>query len=103
MVSQSLDSSIQVHLHKRKTSTDESRYKQPSRLSQNMGIVAPFLDQSLDFASGIGQMTGVSQASKMLKDKTSITNMPGSAQDLNRPKTSTGIRGNGSYPKMTED
>jgi hypothetical protein len=58
VVSQSLDSSLQVHLHKRKTSTDESRYKQANRLSQNISIVAPFLDQSLDFVNGIGQMTG---------------------------------------------
>ena len=73
-----------------------------------MSVVAPFLDQSLDFASGIGQLTGgQSQASKqmMLKDKTNINNLPSAAlqQDINRPKTSTGLRGSGTFNRITDD
>jgi hypothetical protein len=92
LVSQSLDSSLQMHMQKRKASNDESRFKNQSRLSHN-GHMAPFLDQSLDFQTVLGQ------PSKLLKDKTNITNLPG--QDLNRPKTSTGLRGG--INKITED
>ena len=98
-----MDNSLQVHLHKRKASNDESRYKNPSRLSQNVNIVAPFLDQSFEFGPGIGALASGPQTqiqkSVMLKDKTNITNN----QDINRPKTSTGLRPNGTYQKITDD
>jgi hypothetical protein len=41
----------------------------------------------------------------MLKDKTNINNLPNAAiqSDINRPKTSTGIRGAGTFQKITDD
>jgi hypothetical protein len=72
MVGQSLDHSLQVHLHKRKASNDEGRIKNQSRLSQQVNMMQPFLDQSIDFTNG--------GPSKLLKEKTNtMTSMQQSA------------------------
>ena len=110
-MSQSLDP-VKLQMAKRKASNDDSRFKNirdryhvgggpGHHLPNTQNLMAPFLDQSLDTAVQGAQN---SNQRKQPQSKEKSRQDPASALngDQSRPKTSTGMRGNGLF-RGTDD
>ena len=103
LVSQSLDP-MKLQMAKRKASNDDSRFKNIHgrygvHHPNTQNLMAPFLDQSLDIANHsrdrptLAKQPGSKEKSRQ-ETATALTGEPG------RPKTSSGMRGNGIFHKM---